>query len=233
MCLYPRGFVLHPPYTPISLGAVRQVLNKDGFRVLLKLLKPVQLCAGDYLAEFGSCDPAQTPQLVHGVVTRHAVLTWHVAIAPTFFSPSVLPPFLFVVRAGSSGTEMFVITTGALDVLDQYGSLVGTLRPISTFGEFVAFGKEKMRTASLVAVTTTEVNVLDGDDLKKSFADFPEVESLSRRASRHLRETCQLPFQLCLQAYPSSCSFSCSFSCSLGSIRATRRKRAPCRPHAL
>ena len=82
-------------------------------------------------------------------------------------------PNFFVVRKGEVGTEMFFISRGELNVVNEEEKVVFTLRDGGFFGE-IALVYDTKRTATIVARTFCDMFILKNDDFKKVMRKFPE-----------------------------------------------------------
>jgi small-conductance mechanosensitive channel len=94
----------------------------------------------------------------------------------------VFAPGETIIRAGDSGSSMFVVSRGSVDVRVDSNGTLRTLKRLSEgefFGEMGLFTGEP-RTASVVAADETEVLEIGHDAMKNLFEDNPDlVEALS------------------------------------------------------
>ena len=97
-------------------------------------------------------------------------------------TPRVFAPGETIIRAGDSGSSMFVVHEGKVEVLvEQHGQTrtVNTLGEGAFFGEMALFTGEA-RTASIVAAEETEVLEIGHIAMKRLFETNPDlVEALS------------------------------------------------------
>jgi CRP-like cAMP-binding protein len=82
-------------------------------------------------------------------------------------------PNSFVVRKGEMGTEMYFISRGELNVVNDQDKVVFTLRDGGFFGE-IALLYDTKRTASIVARTYCDMFILTKEDFKKVLKKFPQ-----------------------------------------------------------
>lgn len=78
----------------------------------------------------------------------------------------------FVVRKGEMGTEMYFISRGELNVVNEDDVVVFTLKDGGFFGE-IALLYDTKRTASIVARTYCDMFILTKEDFKKVMKKFP------------------------------------------------------------
>uniref|UniRef100_A0A7S1KYQ1 Cyclic nucleotide-binding domain-containing protein n=1 Tax=Neobodo designis TaxID=312471 RepID=A0A7S1KYQ1_NEODS len=92
-------------------------------------------------------------------------------------------PNSFVVRKGEIGTEMYFVSRGELNVINDQHLVVATLKDGMFFGE-IAIMYDTKRTASIVARTYCDMFVLTKDDFKKVLRKFPassrEVQEIAK-----------------------------------------------------
>jgi CRP-like cAMP-binding protein len=108
---------------------------------------------------FAPLSEEETDKLAHATTTR------------------VFAPGEAIVRVGSEGNSMFVITRGSVrvQILDNgYPKTVNTLRENDFFGEMSLLTGEP-RTATVVAAEETEVLRIDKKALKPIFESNPEL----------------------------------------------------------
>lgn len=101
-------------------------------------------------------------------------------------------PNSFVVRKGEMGTEMYFISRGELNVVNDADVVVFTLRDGGFFGE-IALLYDTKRTASIVARTYCDMFILTKEDFKKVMKKFPQQ-------SKGIKEIAKLRFQSVVDA---------------------------------
>ena len=91
-----------------------------------------------------------------------------------------------IVRAGQPGREMYVLSRGAVEVLDEHGAVLRHLRDGDFFGE-VALVRDGPRTATVRALAVSDLYVLDRALFDRVVAHYPEVTDALEAAaqSRH------------------------------------------------
>lgn len=82
-------------------------------------------------------------------------------------------PNFYVVRKGEIGTDMYFISRGELNVVNDDGIVVFTLRDGGFFGE-IALLYDTKRTATIVSRTYCDMFILTKDDFKRVLRQFPE-----------------------------------------------------------
>jgi CRP-like cAMP-binding protein len=96
-------------------------------------------------------------------------------------------PNSFVVKKGEIGTEMYFISRGELNVVNDAGMVVFTLKDGGFFGE-IALIYETKRTASIVARTYCDMFILTKDDFNNVKDKFPvQVEAIEKEAAERRR----------------------------------------------
>lgn len=106
----------------------------------------------------------------------------------------VYPPNVAIVREGALGDAMFIITDGEVEVRKKDPSLgvdltVATLRDGTCFGE-ISLLTGKVRSATVVAVQTTEVLVLERKEFDALLGAYPSIyASLNRILAERLEDT--------------------------------------------
>ena len=100
-------------------------------------------------------------------------------------------PNSFVVRKGETGTEMYFISRGELNVVNEEDKVVFTLRDGQFFGE-VALLYDTKRTASIVARTYCDMFILTKEDFTKVMKKFPMqskgIREIARKRFQHIHE---------------------------------------------
>lgn len=119
-----------------------------------------------------------------------------------FFSDEV------VVVENTEGEDMYILYSGTMDVQVK-GIKVGTLEGGSFFGEMAVLGLVKKRSATIIAITLSDVRVLSRKSLEEAINEFPQElarfeelaatrnrVSLERRNGGRVRHLCSF-FQDC------------------------------------
>ena len=88
-----------------------------------------------------------------------------------------------IVRAGQPGREMYVIARGTVEVFDEAGRPIRRLHGGDFFGE-VALVQDGPRTATVRAVTATDLYVLDRVMYERVLAAYPDVAAALAEAAR-------------------------------------------------
>ncbi len=88
-----------------------------------------------------------------------------------------------IVHAGEPGREMFVLSRGTVEVADGDGTVIRQLRDGDFFGE-VALVQDGLRTATVRAVTASDLYVLDRAMYDRVATAYPEVADALARAAR-------------------------------------------------
>lgn len=88
--------------------------------------------------------------------------------------PDVFAPGDFIIRKGGTGSEMFFIVRGEVDVLADGDKVVGTLREGDFFGE-TALLLSQSRTASIRAKTQCDLYVLDKKSFNNVLKEHPQL----------------------------------------------------------
>jgi voltage-gated potassium channel len=102
--------------------------------------------------------------------------------------PFVCLPGDLIVRAGDPGREMFFLSRGAVEVLGPDGNVLNTLHDGDFFGE-IALLTDAPRTASVRAVTASDLYVLDKTMFGRIVSAYPEVVAwLKAEAERRRRD---------------------------------------------
>ena len=87
--------------------------------------------------------------------------------------PEVLGPGEVVMKKGDMGKDAYVIVRGQVDVIDDTGTVLGTLRDGSVFGE-LALLTHAPRTATVRAKTSCDLMVLDKASFDRILKDHPQ-----------------------------------------------------------
>lgn len=82
-----------------------------------------------------------------------------------------------VCAVGDPGREMFFVSKGVLEAIDETSNVLGTMDEGEFFGE-LALLLDINRTATVRALVTSELSVLSKDDLLEVFAEYPGYEAL-------------------------------------------------------
>ncbi|XP_071502067.1 cyclic nucleotide-gated channel alpha-3-like [Diadema antillarum] len=113
------------------------------------------------------------PEFLHDLV-----LKMHMCI----FTPGDL-----VCRKGEVAREMFIISDGLLDVMDELGHVVVTLKSGDYFGEIGILdleGTSNRRVADVQSVGFSELFSLSKDDVLGVLRDYPQVKSVIEEEAR-------------------------------------------------
>lgn len=102
--------------------------------------------------------------------------------------PFVCLPGDFIVRAGDPGREMYFVSRGTVEALAPDGTVFNTMRDGDFFGE-IALLTDAVRTASVRAVTASDLYVLDKAMFDRIVSAYPEVAAwLKAEADRRRRD---------------------------------------------
>ncbi|CAN5915091.1 glucose-6-phosphate dehydrogenase [soil metagenome] len=88
-----------------------------------------------------------------------------------------------IIRQGDPGSEMYLIARGEAEVVVDGGQVVATLREGDCFGEIALLISEK-RTATVRALTTCDLFVLDRADLGRILRDHPQFANAITQIAR-------------------------------------------------
>lgn len=110
----------------------------------------------------------------------------------TRLQPVVCLPGNLVIRAGHIGREMYFLTRGVMEVLDEDGRKVRNLLPGDFFGEIALLYPER-RTASIRARTTCDLFVLTQSDLEAVAASDPGFKAAIARVAAERYRTIKGP----------------------------------------
>ena len=83
-------------------------------------------------------------------------------------------PQEYVIKVGEVGRAMYVISSGRLSVIGSNGERFSVLRSGDYFGE-IALIYSRKRTASVQALTFSDLNILSYDSFQHILDDYPEV----------------------------------------------------------
>jgi glucose-6-phosphate 1-dehydrogenase len=97
--------------------------------------------------------------------------------------PDVFAPGDFIIRKGDTGSEMFFIVRGEVEVMAEGDHVVTMLREGDFFGE-TALLRSQPRMASIRAKTHCDLYVLDKNSLNKVLKDHPQVAKLILEISK-------------------------------------------------
>ncbi len=95
-----------------------------------------------------------------------------------------------IVRAGQPGREMFVLARGRVEVIGDGGRVLRELHDGDFFGE-VALVHDVERTATVRAVTASDLYVLDRAMYRRVAEGYPEVAAALAEAARQRTEVAQ------------------------------------------
>ena len=87
--------------------------------------------------------------------------------------PSVCLPNDYIIRQGEVGREMYFISAGQVQVLDDKSRVIAVLRDGSFFGEVALHFNDK-RNASVKAISLCDLLVLTKQDFEDVLEEFPE-----------------------------------------------------------
>jgi len=82
-----------------------------------------------------------------------------------------------IVRRGEPGNEMFIISRGQVEILNEHGDPVATLQEGNFFGE-ISLVFSAPRTATVRAKTQCDMFTLSKDDFHDALRDHPEVANI-------------------------------------------------------
>jgi glucose-6-phosphate 1-dehydrogenase len=88
--------------------------------------------------------------------------------------PVVFEPGNLILRQGESGSEMYVICRGEVEVLNAAGEILGTLGPGNFFGE-IGLLLAQPRMATIRAKTLCDLFVLERGEFSRALRDHPRV----------------------------------------------------------
>ena len=97
----------------------------------------------------------------------------------TILKPVAVTPGDSITELGEPGSEMFIVCSGTLSVVDEAGAPQCLLGKGSFFGEMQLFGVYPLRTATVRADEPSELHALARSDLLEQFRNSPgEIESM-------------------------------------------------------
>jgi len=96
-------------------------------------------------------------------------------------------PGLHIVRAGSTGFELYIILSGTADVRRD-GETVATLGKGDLFGEMALLGGHT-RNADVVATSVMSLLSMSAADFRRIASDVPDLESRVREIAEGRRAT--------------------------------------------
>jgi glucose-6-phosphate 1-dehydrogenase len=96
--------------------------------------------------------------------------------------PEVLAPGQILMRKGDMGSEMYVVVRGQIEVVNDHGTVVGTLKDGDVVGE-IAVLTHTPRTATVRAKTSCDLMALDKASFSRILHDHPQfAESVTKIA---------------------------------------------------
>jgi len=98
--------------------------------------------------------------------------------------PTICSPGDFICRQGEKGREMYIVNKGSVEVLDEKGTILATLKAGSHFGEISLLNMQGIgdrRTASVRSVGFTDLFRLSKDDLDEVLEFYPDEKSHMER----------------------------------------------------
>ncbi len=98
-----------------------------------------------------------------------------------------------IVAVNSRPTALFVLVRGSVTIEVQRGTPIARLSPGDIFGE-MAFVEGNVASASVVAEVESEVDIIELDDIKEMFSQYPHLaarfhKSIALMLSQRLRQT--------------------------------------------
>ena len=104
----------------------------------------------------------------------------------------VYTPGDVIIHHGETGTNMYLINRGEVEVLDPQQGCVATLREGEYFGELALLDPERPRQADVVAKTFCVLSMIDAETFTLVLRKFPEFAAHVRQvAARRLAESDQ------------------------------------------
>jgi len=96
-----------------------------------------------------------------------------------------------IIRIGSVPDGVYYLDSGVAETVNGQGELLATLEAGTIFGEMAYFGKEKRRTATVLAKTDSVVRRISSEDFKNlpTIVDIFERIALARKNEIQERET--------------------------------------------
>jgi glucose-6-phosphate 1-dehydrogenase len=152
-----------PNYPAVSWGprSASDLIERDGRR----WIEIINRSALQQIPLFHSADA----QLLNALV---------VLLQSRIFSPGQE-----IVRRGEPGNEMYIISRGQVEILDEQGEPVATLQEGNFFGE-ISLLFSAPRTATVRAKTQCDMFTLSKDDFLDALRDHPEVANIIMEAAR-------------------------------------------------
>jgi len=89
----------------------------------------------------------------------------------------------WVIRQGEVGSEMYFLCRGQVEAVDSQGKLLNVLGPGDYFGE-LGLLLARPRTASVRAVTSCDLFVLDRADFQRALRDYPQLAATMHEVAR-------------------------------------------------
>jgi CRP-like cAMP-binding protein len=86
-------------------------------------------------------------------------------------------------KKGEVGTDAYVIVRGQVEIIDDIGNVLGTLRDGSFFGE-IALLAHTTRTATVRAKTSCDLMVLDKPSFDRILKDHPQFAERVRKIAK-------------------------------------------------
>jgi glucose-6-phosphate 1-dehydrogenase len=86
--------------------------------------------------------------------------------------PRMVAPNEIIIKKGEIGREMYMLARGEVEVVDDYGKVLKTLKDGDIFGE-IGILMSTPRTATVKAKTGCDLFVLDKGDFSRILRDFP------------------------------------------------------------
>ncbi len=100
-----------------------------------------------------------------------------------------------LIKKGDVGREMYMIARGEVEVVDDYGSVLKTLKDGDFFGE-IGILMSKPRTATVRAKTTCDLFVLDKADFSRILRDHPHFAAHVLEVAKQRYDSSIKPEQL-------------------------------------
>ena len=85
----------------------------------------------------------------------------------------IYAPGDMIIRKGETGREMFIISRGTIEVIDDSGKVLNTLSDGAFFGELSLISAQP-RTASIRAATPCDMFILDKKTFDQAIKNNPE-----------------------------------------------------------
>ena len=97
--------------------------------------------------------------------------------------PEVLAPGEVVMKKGEVGKDAYVIVRGQVEIVDDAGTVLGTLRDGDVFGE-IALLTHAPRTATVRAKTSCDLMVLDKPSFDRILKDHPQFGTVVAKIAK-------------------------------------------------